>query len=49
MDRIRGFRAKQAEDEAKPLRRAKRRQGTWSDVITKDSDGVAPKATGPPD
>jgi hypothetical protein len=49
LDRIRSFRAKQAEDEAKPNRRAKRRQGTWSDVITRDSEGVPAKATGPPD
>ena len=48
-DRIRSFRAKQAEDEAKPVRRAKRRQGTWSEVVTRASDGVPAKATGPPD
>lgn len=49
LDRIRSFRAKQAEDEATPDRRAKRRKGTWSDVITKDSESVPPTATGPPD
>ena len=49
LDRIRSFKAKQVEDEAAPVRRAKRRKGTWSDVITQDSESVPPKATGPPD
>jgi hypothetical protein len=48
LDRIRSFRAKQAEDEAQPVRRVKRRKGTWSEVITRDGEAVAPKATGPP-
>ena len=48
LDRIRSFRAKQAEDEAKPVRRSKRRQGTWDDCITGESETVAAKATGPP-
>ena len=48
LDRIRSFKAKQGEDETTPVLRAKRRQGTWSDSITRDSDGVPAKATGPP-
>jgi hypothetical protein len=35
LDRVRSFRAKQSEEEGKPRRRAKRRQGTWRDC----SDG----------
>jgi len=49
LDRIRSFRARQAEDEAEPVRRAKRRKGTWSDVLTRDGDVVPATATGPPD
>ena len=49
LDRIRSFRAKLAEDEAKPVRRAKRRQGTWNECITNDSEIVPANATGPPD
>jgi hypothetical protein len=49
LDRISSFRAKMAENEAKPVRRAKRRQGTWNDLITRHSDGVPANATGPPD
>jgi len=49
LDRIRSFRAKQAEDEAQPVRRAKRRQGTWSDCVSAKGDDVSAKATGPPD
>jgi hypothetical protein len=49
LDRVRSFKAKQAEDETTPVLRDKRRQGTWSDSITRDSDGVPAKATGPPD
>ena len=48
LDRVRSFRAKQAEDEAPPRRRAKRRLGTWSDCATKAVDDVADRATGPP-
>ena len=48
LDRVRGFRSKQAEDEAKPLRRAKRRQGTWRDYISRKGDPVSPSATNPP-
>jgi hypothetical protein len=49
LDRIRSFRAKQAEDEAQPVRRAKAPEGDLGDVITKDGEAVPPKATGPPD
>jgi len=49
LDRVRSFRAKKTEDEAKPLRRAKRRQGTWGDCISRDDDPVPPSATDPPD
>jgi hypothetical protein len=48
LDRIRSFRAKKAEEEAKPLRRAKRRQGTWGDCLSREADLVPPSATGPP-
>jgi hypothetical protein len=49
LDRVRSFRAKLAEDEAAPVRRAKRREGTWDDCITTDPEAVLAKATGPPD
>jgi len=49
LDRVRSFRAKKAEEEAKPLRRAKRRQGTWGDLISREGDPVPPSATSPPD
>ena len=49
LDRVRSFKAKQAEDEAKPVGRAKRRQGTWAECITNNSEIVPAKATGPPD
>ena len=49
LDRIRSFRAKQAEDDVKPRWRAKRRMGTWSDCISREADAVPPNATGPPD
>jgi len=49
LDRIRSFRAKQAEDEGQPLRRAKRRKGTWAACSVQASESVSAKATGPPD
>ncbi|HEY5252277.1 MAG TPA: hypothetical protein VIJ09_11470 [Acidimicrobiales bacterium] len=49
LDRIRSFRAKQAEDEAMPLRRAKRRKGTWATCSAAATEPVPAKATGPPD
>jgi hypothetical protein len=48
LDRVRSFRAKKAEEEAQPRRRAKRRQGTWGDCISREADPVPPSATGPP-
>jgi hypothetical protein len=48
LDRIRSFRAKKAEEEAKPLRRAKRRKGTWGDCGSREADLLQPSATGPP-
>jgi hypothetical protein len=48
LDRLRSFRAKQAEEEGQPRRRAKRRQGTWAD-LTPTSDVVdADDREGPP-
>jgi len=49
LDRVRSFRAKQAEEEGTPRRRAKHRQGTWKDCSKWDSDSVPANATGPPD
>jgi hypothetical protein len=49
LDRIRSFRAKQAEDEGAPVQRVKRREGIWDDCITTDPEAVPAKATGPPD
>src|ERR1019366_7451301 len=49
LDRIRSFRAKQAEDEAVPVTRAKRRKGTWAACSAGASEPVSAKATGPPD
>ena len=34
LDRVRSFRAKQAQDERRRVRRAKRRQGTWNDIAS---------------
>ena len=48
LDRVRSFRAKKAEEEAKPVRRAKRRQGTLGDCLSREADAVPPSATGPP-
>jgi hypothetical protein len=48
LDRARSFRAKQAEDEAKPLRRTKRPRGTWTDCSAMVSEAVPANATGPP-
>jgi hypothetical protein len=49
LDRVRSFRAKQAQDKETPRRRAKRRQGTWSDVATAPSPTATERSTGPPD
>jgi hypothetical protein len=48
LDRVRSFRAKKAEA-AQPVRRAKRRKGTWSECISRDADVVPPSATSPPE
>jgi hypothetical protein len=48
VDRVRSFRAKQAESAAKPQRRAKRRLGTWSDCVAKPDRVVPGDDTGPP-
>jgi hypothetical protein len=49
LDRVRSFRAKQAQDNETPRRRAKPRQGTWSDVATAPSPTATERSTGPPD
>jgi hypothetical protein len=48
LDRIRSFRAKQAEGEAQPRRRAKRRQGTWADLIPALDETAVDDREGPP-
>lgn len=48
LDRVRSFKAKQAEDEAKPRQRTKRRQGTWRDCSRGADEAVPANATGPP-
>ena len=40
LDRVRSFRAKQAEEDAQPRRRAKRRLGTWSACLSEEVDAV---------
>ena len=47
LDRVRSFRAKQAEEEGQPRRRAKRRLGTWSDCLSEEVAPVAIDAMGP--
>ena len=49
LDRVRSFRAKQAQDAETPRRRAKRRQGTWDDIASALGPVVPEHATGPPD
>ncbi len=48
LDRVRSFRAKQTQDKEMPLRRAKRRQGTWDDIASASDPVVPQHATGPP-
>ncbi len=48
VDRVRSFRAKQADDEAQPRRRAKRRLGTWSSCLDEPAEVVPDGDTGPP-
>ena len=47
LDRVRSFRAKQAEEDAKPRRRAKRRLGTWSDCMSEESVPESSDLPGP--
>ncbi len=49
LDRVRSFRAKQAQYEENPRRRARRRQGTWSDLVTAPRSVATERSTGPPD
>ncbi|HEV8064386.1 MAG TPA: hypothetical protein VGP46_06120 [Acidimicrobiales bacterium] len=48
LDRIRSFRAKQAESERAPHGRAKRRLGTWADVMKSPADPITERSTAPP-
>ena len=49
LDRVRSFRAKQAQDNENPRRRAKRRRGTWNDLLMAPSSSAATeRSTGPP-
>jgi hypothetical protein len=47
LDRVRSFRAKQALSEETPQRRAKRRQGTWADVVITANQVASPGIRGP--
>jgi hypothetical protein len=47
LDRVRSFRAKQAQDNEAPRRRAKRRRGTWADVVTTPNQVAALNVPGP--
>ena len=49
LDRIRSYRAKQAEQNEAPRPRAKRRRGIWADVITEPTAAVPAEGTDPPD
>jgi hypothetical protein len=49
LDRIRSFRAKQAERDTAPRPRAKRRLGTWGDHIAAPAPVIATEAAGSPD
>ncbi len=50
LDRIRSYRAKLAEEDEATLRpRAKRRQGTWVDVVSAPPTVVSASGTDPPD
>jgi hypothetical protein len=48
LDRVRSFRAKLAEIAGAPARRARRRPGTWHEVVNAPADRVIAHATGPP-
>ena len=47
LDRVRSFKSKQVEMEANPRRRAKRRRGTWADLVATEGQ-VTPAQTGDP-
>jgi hypothetical protein len=49
LDRLRSFRAKQAEEEGQPRRRAKRRQGTWADLTPTSNETLADDREDRPD
>ena len=49
LDRVRSFRAKQAQGRETPRPRAKRRQGTWKDIELVTSPLAPQHATGPPE
>jgi hypothetical protein len=49
LDRVRSFRAKQAESADRPRRRAKRRQGTWTELVgTRSGSDSAESHSGDP-
>ena len=48
LDRVRSFRAKQAEEAGQPKRRARRRLGTWRDSIPSDPEQLDDETEGPP-
>jgi hypothetical protein len=49
LDRIRSFRAKQAEEEGQPRRRAKRRLGTWAELMGTPNDTIVDDREDRPD
>jgi hypothetical protein len=48
LDRVRSFRAKREAEEKALRKRRKRRLGTWSALLSRDSCQPEPAATGPP-
>jgi hypothetical protein len=48
LDRVRSFRAKLAELAAEPKRRAKRRLGTWRDVVPTEAEPPEGEPKKPP-
>ena len=49
LDRIRSFRAKQAEEEGQPRQRAKRRLGTWAELAAVPNDTIVDEREDRPD
>jgi hypothetical protein len=49
LDRLRNFRAKQAEEEGQPRRRAKRRLGTWAELMATPNDTIVDDREDRPD